>query len=144
VTSERPYKPRASAFKDTELSSDWNRFSTALQSWDLIGRQYKKNTMVFKNKNLFFICAILVSENLNLDPKQSFIHDPLFHFPSKKGFPNNRAHSLIVGNKEDKADVKARFKLAQGSRWEIFSESDLNALRLEHKGNSKHKINQDR
>jgi len=130
ITKTPPYKPNASAFKDRELSCDWNKYSTPEQSRDLIGKQYKNNTKEFKNKLLFFICGITVSENLNLDPEQSFQHDPIYHFPEKKGFPNNRAHSLIIGNKDDKEDVKARFKLANGSKWEIFDEVTLENLRL--------------
>jgi hypothetical protein len=40
-------KPSSAAFKDYELSCDWNKYSTPEKSRDLIGRQYKKNTTTF-------------------------------------------------------------------------------------------------
>ena len=130
ISTSKPYRPNASSFKDYELSCDWDRYSTPEKSRDLISLQYKKGTTTFKNKKEFFICGIYVRENLHLDPVQSFRHDPLFNFPAIKGMPNNRSHSIIIGNKEDKDAVKARKKLADNSKWEIFNDLELEGLRL--------------
>jgi hypothetical protein len=129
ISTVKPYRPNASSFKDYELSCDWNKYSSAIESRNLISRQHKFGTTVFKNQNEYFICAIHVNENLHLDPVQSFKHDPLYNFPEKIGIPNNRSHSLIIGNKEEKEAVKARKKLADNSKWVVFEALELEYLR---------------
>lgn len=129
VTTKKPYRPTSSTFVDYELSCDWNKYATPTQSLDLISRQYKKGTSVFKDKKDYFLCGIYVSENLHLDPNQSFQHNPLYSLPEIKGSPNNRAHSIIIGNKEDKDKVKARKKLCDNSKWVVFNEDAVERLR---------------
>ena len=46
-----------------------------------------------------------------------------------KGKQNNRSHSIIIGNKEDKAAVKVRKKLADNCKWEIFNDLEFERLR---------------
>jgi hypothetical protein len=122
-------RPSASAFKDFELSCDWNRYFTSIDSWNLIAKQFSVKTGKFKDKNHFFISSLHVLENLDLNPPQAFRHDPIFNLIPPKGIPNNRAHSLVIGNKEEKAAVKIRKKLADRSRWEIFDEDRFLSLK---------------
>lgn len=126
--SESTLRPHAANFKDMELSCDWNKYSTPAQSRKLLSRQYMHGTKKFKNEKHYFICGIYVGDNLNLDPIQTFQHDPLYNFPEKKGFPNNRSHSLIIGNKSEKEALKARARLASRCKWEIFDENEFKDL----------------
>ena len=124
----RTLKPSASNFGDENLSCDWDRYSTAEETRVRIGKQFiHGSTSQFKNENEYFVCRLKVEKLLNLDPKQLFIHDPIFNLPEKKGIPNNQSHSLIVGKKEkDKAQLKARGQLAILSEWAIFDENEFN------------------
>jgi len=120
-------KPSASNFQDLELSCDWDRYTTPQQTRSRVGRQFIHGKTEYKNENDYFICQLKVNELLNLDPKQNFIHDPIFNFPERKGSPNNRSHSLIEGKKE-KGQVKARGQLAILNTWAIFDENEFRAL----------------
>lgn len=120
-------KPFASNFDSEELSCDWNKYSTPEKTRRLLSRQYKFNSKEFKKPDEYFICQFRVSNLLDLDPKQLFLHDPIFYFPSKIGFPNNRSHSLIAGKKE-KEKVKSRGQLAILNEWVLFDESEFRLL----------------
>jgi len=121
-------KPQAGNFKDEELSCDWNKYSTPEKTRDLIGQQFIHGTQTLKNKNHYFICRLEVGQLLNLDPKQIFKHDPVFHFPQKKGHPNNRSHSLIIGKKDAKGILKARGQISMNCKWVIFDEKIFKEL----------------
>ena len=122
------FKPSASGFQDENLSCDWNKYSTPEKTRNLISKQYVFNSTKFKNEKEYFICQLVVKKLFDLDPKQSFEHDPVFNFPEKKGLPNNRAHSLIIGKKDEKDKLKARGQLAMRSEWIIFDEYEFKKL----------------
>ncbi|XHR95226.1 hypothetical protein ACFJIV_00480 [Mucilaginibacter sp. UC70_90] len=125
---EKTFKPQAGSFKDENLSCDWNKYSTPEKTRRLIGKQYKHGSKEFKNQKEFFICQLKVAGLLDLDPEQSFEHDPIFYFPKKKGVPNNRAHSLIIGKKTEKDQLKARAQLAMRAEWILFDEQEFKVL----------------
>ena len=122
--------PLPAAFEDFDLSCDWNKFSTPKISRDLIAKEYRSKTKEYKNSEVFFICNLNVGfvEALN----QEVSHNPKQFLPQVKGNPNNRSHTLILGNKSDMTDkgmVKIRALLAKGSSWEIFESSEYKALK---------------
>ena len=123
------------------MSCDWNKYSTPQKSLELIGRERNVKGEL-KNINDFFICSIAVKEILDNDLNQVVRHDPKQNIPEKDGDPNNRAHSLIVGDKdkEDIERVKVRLWLSKMSKWEIFDEDRYEQLikqRAEKSGKKK-------
>ena len=102
--SSKDGKPRSSAFTNTpkngdNLSSDWSKYCTPQSSRALIGLQ-KKTNGTFKKPELFFIWELNVGKvRKEINPKQSVEHDPIENNPELEGFPNNRAHSIIIGEK---------------------------------------------
>ncbi len=82
-----------------------------------MAKQKKFGKEEFKNPADFFIYKFNVS-NLRLieTPKQFVEHDPVFNEPEIVGTPNNRSHSIIIG---DKSDPELRIKLADMGEWEI-------------------------
>lgn len=116
--------PKPNAFFNTpqsgdNLSSDWDAYITADESRDLIAKQYRFNTTEFKNKMHFFIYQLNVGEIRLIDPKQIVDHDPIENYPEKLGLPNNRAHSIIIGNKGDNNNTEIRLKFATSGFWAI-------------------------
>lgn len=95
--------------------------------------EFRKGTKQFKDLNEFFICSlpVVAVKQLNQDVK----HDPKQFLPKIIGNPNNRAHSLIIGDKkiDDKSKVKIRALLAKSSAWEIFDIIECNLLKLRMK-----------
>ena len=113
-------KPRAAAFHNTpkqgdNLSCDWEKYSTPHETKTRIGQQFKNGTTEFKNSNLFgvveFVTGILKTEEYN----QQIQHDPIFNNPEIVGTPNNRAHSIIIGEK----DEEIRLKMVEIAHWVI-------------------------
>jgi hypothetical protein len=131
--------PTPSCFKDIELSCDWNRYSTPQKTFDLIGKEYKTSKKGgqwhFKNQNDFFIVSLSVKAMLENNLKQDILHNPIQHMPEKTGYPNNRAHSLVKGEKggTEAEHVKIRFWLSKISKWEIFDETRLKELQAKRK-----------
>ena len=119
--------PAPAAFKDCELSCNWNKYSTPQHTRELISKQYRLGTREFKDSNKYYVCSLSVSTINNLNISQIILHDPSQLFPRVVGFPNNRSHSLVKGEKEnnisEKSKVKIREILARNSKWEIFDES---------------------
>jgi hypothetical protein len=128
MISQTTLRPSANNFRDPELSCDWNKYATPEQCRKFISKQYKPNTKEFKNESEYFICGIYVQDNLNLNPQQTFLHDPIFRLIPKKGTPNNRAHSIIVGDKSEKDALKARGQLAARAKWILFDEQEFKQL----------------
>jgi hypothetical protein len=126
--SKSTFRPSANNFKDPELSCDWDKYTTPQQSLKIISKQYKHNSKEFKNEKEYFICGIYVKDNLNLNPAQNFLHNPIFHLITKRGAPNNRAHSIIVGDKSEKDALKARGQLAARAKWIMFDEQEFKRL----------------
>jgi hypothetical protein len=126
--SESTLRPLAANFKDKELSCDWNKYSTPILTRSLLSKQYIFGTKLFKDASHYFVSGINVKDNLDLNPAQNFQHNPLYNFPEKKGSPNNRSHSLIIGNKDEKDALKARAQLTKRCQWEIFDEHEFKDL----------------
>lgn len=113
--------PAPSAFYNTpktgpDLSSDWDKYSNPQQSRALIGFEYKLGTTVFKNPEDFFITEFLVENIYKLELNQIVEHSPKQIIPDEIGNPNNRAHSSIIG---DKNDEELRLKFVGISEWRI-------------------------
>lgn len=113
--------PSKSAFSNTpkegtNLSSDWCQYCSPQTSRDLIGKQ-KNSKGVFKNPAQFFIWRFRVFSLRNMDILQIVRHDPIFNDPEKDGKPNNRAHSIIIGNKPNEAEF--RTKMLRAGQWAI-------------------------
>lgn len=119
--------PNHGAFRDSEyeISCDWDKYSTPQKSLNLISKELKKNdngAIIFKNKDDFFICKLLVEDIENKIPNQNVTHQPNLYYPSEIGKPNNRSHSVVIGIKDKQLDVKRRLQLATLSEWAIFDE----------------------
>ena len=101
------------------LSSDWDKYTSAQESRDRIGRQYKFGKTEFKNKSDFFIYNFLAGNIRQITPEQRLEHDPLQNDPEIEGIPNNRSHSIIIGDKGDKNDPEIRLKFVEIGSWAI-------------------------
>ncbi|WP_410006521.1 hypothetical protein [Aequorivita nionensis] len=122
--SKKDNSPNPSAFYNTpktgdNLSTDWDKYSSAEESRERIGLQYKFGTTEFKNSSDFFIYAFETFKVRKIIPLQKVIHDPLQHLPPRLGIPNNRSHSIIIGDKGDKNDPEVRLKLVDAGEWAI-------------------------
>lgn len=98
-------------FEQTELSVNWDKYSTAEETKEWIGTHIKNNGD-YKNPNNYFIVAIKYLDIKNNIPNQNIEHDPIFNKPT---VGDNRAHSLIIGKK----DAKARLKFIDICDWAI-------------------------
>jgi hypothetical protein len=134
LISKKRLMPSASNFEDFDLSCDWNKYSSAQQSLNNVAKQHKHNSKEFKKINDYFICSLTVKDIRMPEINQKVIHDPIYNFPEQIGNPNNRAHSLISGEKGEKTDKKTLGKaekikiatlLAKMAKWEIFNEADF-------------------
>ena len=102
--SSKDNLPKSSAFSNTpkdgdNLSCDWNKYCTAESSRLLISKQIKKDG-AFKNPDLFKIWEMEVGIlRTKIAPKQIVEHDPVYNDPEILGLPNNRSHSIIIGEK---------------------------------------------
>lgn len=117
-----PPKPNAffnTPFNGDNLSSDWDRYTTAIESRELISKQFRYNTQEFKNQYDFFIYKLDVEIVRQISPQQNVEHDPIENFPEKVGLPNNRSHSIIIGDKGDKNDTEIRLKFSTSGTWAI-------------------------
>ncbi|MEM5563890.1 hypothetical protein WNY78_02180 [Psychroserpens sp. AS72] len=117
-------KPSASAFTNTpksgnNLSSDWNKHSTPESSRDLIGKQKKPKDGTYKDPSVFFIWAFNSGKLRNeAIPKQKLEHDPVYNQPEDDFIPNNRAHSIIIGDKPEN-NAEFRVSLLKIGDWAI-------------------------
>lgn len=96
--------PKKTAFRNTpetgpNLSSDWNKYSTALETRLSISKQQNPRTGFFKNPSDFYIWQFRVEALRKLEIRQVVEHDPIYNNPEIIGSPNNRAHSIITGDK---------------------------------------------
>ena len=113
-------KPRAVAFHNTpkqgnNLSCDWEKYSTPLDTKMRVGQQFKTGSTEFKNPHLFAVAAFKVSVLRTDEYAQAVEHDPIFHDPEIIGTPNNQAHSIIIGEK----DEETRLKMVDIAEWVI-------------------------
>lgn len=115
--------PRSAAFSNTpkegdNLSSDWNKYCTPESSRLLIGKQRKGNGE-FKDPTKFFIWAFNVGQlRTEAFPKQNVLHEPEFSDPENISIPNNRAHSIILGEKQINV-AEFRVSLLKCGHWAI-------------------------
>jgi len=84
--SSKTGKPKESAFHNTpktgdNLSSYWNKYTTAEQSRALIGKQYRFGKTEFKDPNVFFIIQLEVEKILKEIIGQTVEHDPISNEP---------------------------------------------------------------
>jgi hypothetical protein len=95
-----------------ETSCDWDKYSTPEMTQALLALQ-PKHSGGFKNPDDYFIVKILVKEILDFIPSQKVEHAPIQNHST---LPNNRAHSHIVGDKDDE---EVRTKLRDFCEWAI-------------------------
>ena len=100
----------------TDLSSDWNKYSTAEETRERIGKQ-KKGNGEFKKSTDYYVVSFLVSDILKTIPNQQVIHDPIQDEPNQ---PDNRSHTQIFGDK----DEEVRLKMVDMAKWEIAPDED--------------------
>jgi hypothetical protein len=110
-------KPRAAAFQNTprdgdNLSCDWSQFTTAEETKARIGKQFRTKTTEFKNPDLFGIAKFKVAD-LRFNVMQKVEHDPIFSDPEILGQPNNYAHSIIIGEKDEETRLKMADELSE-------------------------------
>ncbi len=112
--------PKADAFKNTpfnvnsnELSSDWEKYTTAKKCRDCV-RFHSKPGKPEKNPNDYFIWKMNVGKiRKDLIPTQDVLHSPSRH---------NRAHATIKGRKPANEDVNnAEFRsiIIEIGQWAI-------------------------
>ncbi len=103
--SSKDKKPKSSAFSNTprdgdNLSSDWSKYCTPKTTRASIGFQKRIKDGAFKDSSKFFIWSTNVARLRNdITPVQTVNHDPVFNIPEDEYVPNNRAHSIIIGEK---------------------------------------------
>lgn len=118
----RDLKPRAVAFSNTpktgtNLSSDWSKYCTPESSRELISKQ-KNLKGEYKNHLSFSIWQLNIGKLREIvKPLQNINHEPLYNNPEIDGKPNNRAHSIIIGEKPDNLEFRALMVLA--GEWAI-------------------------
>jgi hypothetical protein len=111
VDYKRGNVPRAAAFQNTpkegdNLSSDWSKYSSAEETRARVGKQFKFNSEIFKNPDDFCVLQMNVGILRSEDYKQKIEHDPIFNDPEIVGTPNNQAHSIIIGEKDEEVRLK--------------------------------------
>lgn len=119
--SSKTGKPKETAFHNTprdgdNLSSDWNKYTTAEESRARIGLQINPRKNIFKTPEDFYIIEFQVQDILDHVPDQSVTHDPVQNIPEVVGTPNNRSHAIIIGEKND---PEIRLKLVDICEWAI-------------------------
>lgn len=133
---------KEAALTDTPLnggnkSCDWSRYASAEQTRVLLGRQYKTGKTEFKNPAEFFVFSHGVEQWRSLHlrfrefPEQRVEHNPIEENPEPIGFPNNRAHAIIIG---DKSDMRLRVAMARSAQWEVkppATKAEMKAYRRE-------------
>ena len=100
-------------------SCDWSKYHSPQATRDLRGKEYKFGKSVFKRPEEFFVHSTKAMDwrEINVQScKQLVEHDPIFNDPEAVGTPNNRAHSIIIGNKDD---LKLRTIVARSINWEL-------------------------
>lgn len=121
-TKNKKPLPRPSELTNTpkegpNRSCDWEKLSTPGETLKRVGKQYKHGKQgVFKNADEFFVFSWVTGFIRSLIPSQKVEHDPIFNNPEKEGYPNNPAHSIIIG---DKSEEELRLKLSDEAKWEI-------------------------
>ncbi|MEK7257878.1 MAG: hypothetical protein AAB316_24180 [Bacteroidota bacterium] len=95
-----------------ETSCDWDKYATPEKTRASLARQ-TKHSGGFKNPDDYFIVQLLVQDIHEYLPSQKVEHDPI---QNHEILPDNRAHSLIIG---DKSDVEIRLKLVDTCSWAI-------------------------
>lgn len=95
----------------TNLSSDWNKYSSAQQTQARLGL-HPKPSGGYKNPNDYFVVKLSIKDIYNLVQGQKIEHDPIQNQPP---LPDNRAHSIIIGEK----DEEVRLKLVDICEWAI-------------------------
>jgi hypothetical protein len=118
IDYKRGNVPRSAAFQNTpkegdNLSSDWSKYSTPIETRERIGQQLKHNSENFKNANDYGVLQLDVGILRSEDYKQKIVHDPIFNDPEILGTPNNQAHAIIIGEK----DEEVRLKMQGISSW---------------------------
>ncbi len=124
-------------FKVPEQSCDWSRMTNPMHCRELLAKQFKHGTGEFKNPNWYFISSLDVNtvrtihEQVSECPMQKVVYNPIENDPEKEGFPNNPAHSLVLGAKNEK--LRAAF--SRRVRWAIAppaNKADMEAYKALH------------
>ena len=112
-----------------DLSSDWNKFCSPMDTKQRAGREYKTGTAIFKDPSKYYVVSFLIKSVLSLEDASGkplnvkVEHSPMQeHFPNElAGYPWNRAHTSIIGDDEER-----RIKMIEIAKWEI-PPSDYNS-----------------
>ena len=126
--SSQDFKPKASAFSNTpkegdNLSADWCKYCSPQTSRNLISLQ-KNIKGEYKNSDLFFIWRFKVYDLKNkVVPVQDVKHDPLYTIEELSS--NNRAHSIIIGEKPVN-NAEFRVSILKNGEWAIDPKSSPN------------------
>lgn len=121
--SSKDKLPKSAAFSNTpkegdNLSCDWDKHCTPESARELIGKQLKKDGS-FKDHNLFFMWEMNVGKiRKEINPKQLVEHQPIENDPEIVGAPNNRAHSIIIGDKQIN-NAEFRVSILKLGKWAI-------------------------
>ncbi len=115
--------PNTGAFYNTpkngsDLSSDWNKYSTPEDSRERIGKEFKLSKLgQYKTSSEFYIVSFKVQDIYDLELEQSIEHSPRQeNFPDEiDGFPWNRSHCSIIGD----ASLERRTRMPDICTWEI-------------------------
>lgn len=113
-------------------SCDWSEYSTPEATWALLGKQYRHGKTEFKNPDHFFVYSHSVSAWRTVHEKskdfaeQTVNHDPIETTSEGVGSPNNRAHSIIIGDKKD----KLRVVMARLAQWRVLPPASKAEMKL--------------
>jgi hypothetical protein len=108
--SKQDGNPRAQAFLNTpynqnskNLSSDWNKYCLSAEDCKQAVFYHFNSKGERKNPNMFLVWEMNVGKiRIEVIPPQEVNHDPIFNHDL---LPNNRAHSIIIGNKTNDPNV---------------------------------------
>lgn len=121
--SKKDGNPQAAAFLNTpkdgsNLSCDWCKYATLKISKEIIGKQIKKNGE-YKDPEMFRFWNMNVGKIRSIvKPNQEVLHEPLYNNPELLGYPNNRSHSIIEGEK-DENNAEFRVLMLQIGEWAV-------------------------
>ena len=97
--------------KGTDLSSDWNKYSTPKETQQRIAKQPKRKGG-FKNPDDYYVVQLSVQRIRTEIPSQTIEHDPI---QNDQVLPDNRSHTKINGEK----DPEVRLKFVDIYKWII-------------------------
>jgi len=101
------------------LSSDWDKYTTPEETRERLRKQMKFGKTTYKDPNDYFVLSIGASKVREITPQQIIEYDPISNNPEIDGSPNNEAHTIIIGPKND---ITIRTDFANRAVWAIAPE----------------------